>query len=283
MALVHVRKEEVNVHGRQSWLLRDPAGVPISVFSEFCHKLRGLQYDTLRRYTTVVARFIDYLYEVKVLGAVPVTRAVVNDAIDYYLELLRSGEGISLAVGVRERSRYSEGDEARETALRGVARRLGIEPLASASWDNTIAALNHFLRLCALLEREAKEMAILRGGIDRTVINDAEWDYRPLLEAVDGSSAYPAHRWAQPLVRGRPARPRGCGNGVPHLRPVYPRGLPKAQAGVAHCGIVVTRANSVRNRCEFQDTTRHRGTKKNRHRLGFPVCGGVLYGGAGGN
>lgn len=190
MALVHVRKEEVNVHGRQSWLLRDPAGVPISVFSEFCHKLRGLQHDTLRRYTTVVARFIDYLYEVKVLGAVPVTRAVVNDAVDYYLELLRSGEGISLAVGVRERSRYSEGDEARETALRGVARRLGIEPLASASWDNTIAALNHFLRLCALLEREAKEMAILRGGIDRTVINDAEWDYRPLLEAVDGSSAF---------------------------------------------------------------------------------------------
>ncbi len=57
---------------------------------------------------------------------------------------------------------------------------------------------------------------------------------------------HPTHRWAQPLVRGRPTGPRGCGNGVPHLRPVHPRGLPKAHAGVAHCGIVVTRANSVR-------------------------------------
>lgn len=28
---------------------------------------------------------------------------------------------------------------------------------------------------------------------------------------------------------------------------------------------------------------RNRGAKKNRHRLGFPVCGGVLCGGAGGN
>lgn len=190
MALVHVRKEEVNEFGRQSWKLYDPSGVPISVFSEFCHKLKGLRYDTLRRYTTVVARFIDYLYEVKVLGGAPVSRAVLNDAIEYYLELLRSGDAISLSVGKRERERYNDGDKAREAALREVARRLGIEPLASGSWDNTIAALNHFLRLCALLEREAKEMAILKGGIDRSIVNDAEWDYKPLLEAVDGVAAF---------------------------------------------------------------------------------------------
>jgi integrase len=190
MTLVHVRKEEVNLYGRRSWRLYGPEGIPISVFAEFCHQQRGLQYDTLRRYTTVVARFIDYLYEVKVLGGPPVSRAVVNDAIEYYLELLRSGEGICLSVGARERARYLEGDEAREAALRNVARRLGIEALASGSWDNTIAALNHFLRLCASLEREAKEMALLRGGIDQTVVHNAEWDYRPLLEAVDGTSAF---------------------------------------------------------------------------------------------
>ncbi len=190
MALVHVRREEVNEYGRQSWRLYDPSGVPISVFAEFCHRHKDLRYDTQRRYTTVVARFIDYLYEVKVLGAAPVSRAVVNDAIHYYLELLRTGEHISLSVGKRERARYAEGDEAREAALRGVAHRLGIEPLASGSWDNTIAALNHFLRLCAMLESEAKEMALSRGGMDPTLVATAAWDYRPLLEAVAGVTAF---------------------------------------------------------------------------------------------
>lgn len=190
MALVHVRREEVNRFGRPSWELYGPNDVPISVFAEFCRDLKGRKYETLRRYTTVVARFIDYLYEVKVLGGTPVSRAVLNDAIEYYLELLRSGDKVSLSVGRREHARYNEGDEAREMALKGVARRLGIEPLASASWDNTIAALNHFLRRCAALEREAKEMAILKGGMDRSLVNDAEWDYRPLLEAVDGVKAF---------------------------------------------------------------------------------------------
>ena len=190
MALVNVRKEEVNEYGRPSWRLYDASDVPISVFAEFCHNLKGLRYATLLRYTTVVARFIDYLYEVKVLGAAPVSRSVVNDAINYYLELLRSGEHISLAIGKRERARYAEGDEAREAALRSVARRLEIEPLASGSWDNTIAALNHFLRLCAMLENEAKEMALSKGRMDPTLVSNAALDYRPLLEAVDGVTVF---------------------------------------------------------------------------------------------
>lgn len=190
MALVNVRKEEVNQYGQTTWRLYDRADVPISVFSEFCHQLKGLSYDTKLRYTTVVARFIDYLYEVKVVGAGPVSRAVVNDAIEYYLELLRRGEGLSLSVGKRERARYADGDEAREAALRAVARKLSIKPLASRSWDNTIAALNRFLRVCSLLEREAKEMAILKGGLDARFVAEAEYDYRPLLEAVDGVKAF---------------------------------------------------------------------------------------------
>ena len=190
MTLVHVRKEDSNEFGQQSWALYDPTDVPISVFSEFCRKLNGLKYATRLRYTTVVARFIDYLYEVKVLGGHPVTRAVVNDAIDYYMALLRAGDRISLTVGKRERARYAEGDQVREDALRAVARRLEIKPLATSSWDNTLAALNRFLRLCALLEREAKEMALLKGGIDRTLVAEAEWDYGPLLKAVDGVTSF---------------------------------------------------------------------------------------------
>lgn len=190
MSLIHVRKEEINQFGITSWQLRDPDGVPISVFAEYCRKLAGLKYATRLRYTTVVARFIDYLYEVKVLGGLAVSRGVVNDSIDYYMALLRSGDQISLSVGKGERARYADGAEARELALRGVAKRLCIEPLAAGSWDNTLAALNKFLRVCSLLEREAKEIALLKGGIEVSLVSAAEWDYRPLLQAVDGVSKF---------------------------------------------------------------------------------------------
>jgi integrase len=189
MTLAHVRREEINEFGNKSWRLYDSGGVRISVFSEFCRKLDGLAYDSRLRYAIVVSRFIDYLYEVGVLGGPPVTRAAVNDAIDYYMALLRKGDQLSLAVGRREQSRYAEGDEVREAQLREVARRLTIEPLASNSWDNTLAALNRFLSLCSVLERESKEMAMLKGGVDAAIVQAAEWDYRPLLEAVDGASA----------------------------------------------------------------------------------------------
>ena len=192
MTLIHVRKEEINKFGITSWQLSDPDGIPISVFAEYCRKLAGLKYKTRLRYTTVVARFVDYLYEVQVLGGPPVSRGVVNDAIDYYIALLRSGDQISLSAGKRERARYAEGDEAREQALRAIAKRLGIEPLAAGSWDNTLAALNGFLRVCSLLEREAKEIALLKGGIEVSLVATAEWDYRPLLQAVDGVSAFSA-------------------------------------------------------------------------------------------
>ncbi|WP_084777103.1 tyrosine-type recombinase/integrase [Massilia sp. WF1] len=190
MALKNVRKKQVTWSGTLTWELKDRAGVPISVFSEFCRKLTGLAYATQLRYTTVVARFIDYLYEVEVLGGPPVSRAVLNKAIDHYLALLRSGENISLSVGEGANACYAEGDQASELALRNVAKRLGIEPLSSGSWDNTLAPLNMFLRVCAMLEQEAKEIAVLKGGIDASLVNAAEWDYRPLLQAVDGISAF---------------------------------------------------------------------------------------------
>jgi integrase len=186
MSLVHVRKDEINNFGAISWKLCDPDGVPISVFAEFCRNLAGLKYATRLRYTTVAARFIDYLYEVKVLGGPPVSRSIVNESIDYYLALLRSGDQICLLSGRGEHARYEEGAEAREQTLRGVAKRLGIKPLAAGSWDNTLAALNKFLRICSLLEREAKEIALLKGGIELGLITAAELDYRPLLQAVDG-------------------------------------------------------------------------------------------------
>lgn len=186
MTLVHVRKEDVNEFGVHSWVLYDPTGIRMTVFTEFCRKLDGLKYATRLRYTTVAARFIDYLYEVKVLGGKPVTRAVINKSIDYYLSLLKSGENISLSSGMRDRTTYADGDQEREVALRDVARKLDIKPLATNSWDNTLAAINRFLHLCAILEREAKEMAILRGNVKPHLVDGAERDCVSLLEAVDG-------------------------------------------------------------------------------------------------
>ena len=189
MALIHVSKEDANDLGEQSWRLYDRSKVSITVFAEFCRKMVGLGEATKDRYSTVVARFIDYLYEVQVLGAGPVSRSTVNSAIDYYLALLRHGESVSLSYGKRGDRRHADGDEAREAQLRAVAKKLGITPLASASWANTLAALNRFLKLCELLEREAKEMALNTPGIERQLVAEAELDYRPLLQAVDGVSA----------------------------------------------------------------------------------------------
>lgn len=189
MALVHVRKEEANVLGKPSWLLRDPTGLRIAVFDKFCKNISGLEFESRERYTTVVSRFIDYLYEVRVLGAGPVTRSAVNEAIDFYMVLLRDGEAVSLAIRKRRNVRvYVEGDQAREARLREVANRLGITPLAANSWSNTIAPLNTFLRTCAEMEREVHELSLLKGGVAQDIVLRAQIDYRPLLEAVSGVS-----------------------------------------------------------------------------------------------
>lgn len=186
MALVHVKKKPANVLGEQSWQLRDPTGAEIVVFTEFCKKLKGLALASRRAYTTAVSRFIDYLYEVQILGGTPVSRSSVNTSIDYYLELLRTGEKISLAVHQGDETWYDEGDELKEARLRAVARRLGIKSLASGSWDNNLAGLNRFLNLCKELEQQSHELALLKGGVKADLVHQAEIDYRPLLEAVDG-------------------------------------------------------------------------------------------------
>jgi hypothetical protein len=191
MSLVHLTREAWNETGDEAWRLLDPAGVPIQVFTVFCQKLKG-KFATRLRYCIVVARFLDYLYEVGVLGGRPVNRSTINKSIDYYIALLRSGEKISLGIKRKDENRYAEGDEAREAALRLVARRLGITPLSKNSWDNTLAPLNQFLRLCSLLEREAREIALYKGGLDRSVVMTADYDFAPLLEAVEGSTNFSA-------------------------------------------------------------------------------------------
>lgn len=188
MALANVQRGDWNEFGEETWRLYDRGGAEIAVFTEFCRKLEGA-YATRVRYCIVVSRFIDYLYEAGVLGGAPVTRSVINNSIDYYLSLLRQGPAISFSYGKNDDKSYAEGDQAKEVALRQIAKKLGINALASNSWDNTLAPLNRFLRLCALLEREAKEIALIKGGLTGAIVAAAEYDYGPLLEAVEDSTA----------------------------------------------------------------------------------------------
>jgi integrase len=186
MALLHVTKETSFSLARQTWVLKDSTGVEIAIFSEFCRKTLGLAFGTRSRYATVVARFIDYLYEVRILGGEPVSRATVNRALDSYIDLLRDGQNISLTGSGRLTYGAPPEDVRREKLLSTVALRLHITPLATNSWANTLAALNRFLNLCVVLEHEAREIAMIKGGVSKDTIMYSMIDHRILWEAVDG-------------------------------------------------------------------------------------------------
>lgn len=189
MSLRNVKREEINVSGRISWALTDRDGLPVTVFDEFCRSIANDAFETRRRYSIVVSRFIDYLYEVEILGKGSVTRGAVNQAIDYYLQLLSHGEKISLGADAIAQDVTGVADDLRrrEVALKQVANRLGIRALKPGSWDNTLAPLNRFLRLCTMLENEAREIAVHRG-VAKELVEASALDYSPLLEAIDGVS-----------------------------------------------------------------------------------------------
>jgi integrase len=187
MTLMNVKREKTRGTGSISWRLRDPNGDSISVFDEFCRDISNEAYATRARYAIVVSRLIDYFYEISILGAGAVTRSAVNKSIDLYLQLLTHGDAISLGRTSRDGSAvYESGDEELEQRLREVARRLQIRPLRPGSWSNTLPALNRFLRVCTLLESEAREIALLKGGLDHALVDASAVDYAPLLEAVNG-------------------------------------------------------------------------------------------------
>jgi integrase len=192
VSLHNLRREKTNDSGQPNWLLYDPVGVVITVFSQFCRTLSGLSFATRSRYVIVISRFLDFLYEVKVLGSGVVTRAEANRYIDQYLQLLRSGDKFSLSQGKPGNKTYAPCDEIREAHLRSVARKLGISPLSEKSWSNTIAALNRFLKVCSILEREAKEMARLKGCLGLTIIRESPHDYAALINAVEMTKRFSA-------------------------------------------------------------------------------------------
>ena len=221
MALHNVVREDSRHAGFDGWRLKGPDSEYIAAFDEFSKSIKDESYATRKRYCEVVSRFIDYLYEVGILGKGHVTRAQVNQSIDYYLLLLRDGDQVSFTNKRNGSDGGASSDEGlRESSLRKVAIRLGIQPLSTNSWSNTTAPLNRFLRLCALLQEEAHEMALLRARVSAETVQLASVDSRPLLDAVAGSTSLSRNEVASirfasalgPVIRFRGEdlrRPRG--------------------------------------------------------------------------
>lgn len=169
--LKNVVRERRFRNGEESWKLSTKAGEPIAAFDTFCDQNSELAFRTQKRYGEVASRFIDYLYEAKALDQA-VKSSHLNAVVQAYPTLLRDGSAIT-AKRVRE--------SGNDTWLAEVAEGLNWTRLAPKSFDNTLAAVNRFLRLSETLAREANEKAALFG------IETKGGGYRALIEALDGN------------------------------------------------------------------------------------------------
>jgi integrase len=188
MSLKNVTRIESRYLGKANWSLIDSEGDVIIAFDVFSKSIIDEAYATKKRYCEVVSKFIDYLYEVGIVGGPGVSRKQINDAVNYYIILLRDGQNINFGYLKKGVKHYKDEDEELELSLRLISKSLGITALKPNSWSNTIAALNRFLRVCTALEVEAREIALHRGEVDPSIINQSMIDYRPLLDAVNGST-----------------------------------------------------------------------------------------------
>lgn len=168
--LKNVVREKYVRNGLETWRLSTLAGDPVPAFNYFCEKNADYSFRTQKRYAEVASRFIDYLYEAQVFGDA-VRPGYLNAVIEAFPVLLRDG-----AVVTSSRVRKSKND----LWLADVAESLDWAPLAPKSFDNTIAAVNRFLRLSESLAREAGEKAALWGI-------DAGQGYNGLLKTFDGA------------------------------------------------------------------------------------------------
>jgi integrase len=156
-------------NGQESWELSTVTGDPVPAFNYFCEKNADYSFRTQKRYAEVASRFIDYLYEAQVFGEA-VRPGHLNAVIEAFPTLLRDGSAVTSS-----RVRKSKND----LWLAEVAERLDWAPLAPKSFDNTIAAVNRFLRLSESLAREAHEKAAVLGL-------DAKQGHTALIKALDG-------------------------------------------------------------------------------------------------
>jgi hypothetical protein len=172
MSLVHISRIQVSngYLGRTIYRLIDSEGDFISGFDRYSHFLinkRNYPFSTLKRYSEAASRFIDYLYEVRVLGE-PTTNLEINRAVESYPHLLRAG------------ARFKDGDIQRTKQLRAYATAIGMkEGLSPNSFPPTLAAINLLLLVAQDLAHEA---AATVGPLNVTESTNAE----VLISAING-------------------------------------------------------------------------------------------------
>lgn len=155
--------------GQETWELCTCDGTPVPAFGVYCQKNSEYSFRTQKRYAEVTSRFIDYLFEAKAFDA-SVSAARLNTVIDAYPVLLRDGSQVTAS---RVRS------SGLDLWLADTAEGLDWAPLSPKSFDNTVAAINRFLRLSESLARETAEKAALLGA-------DPSCGYSALIRAIDG-------------------------------------------------------------------------------------------------
>jgi integrase len=141
--MLHVSLVKTNNHGTTRWSLYEETG-HIEAFDVFQEHLLsiGRSYETRRRYSHAVANFIDYLYEINVIGAgATVTNAELSSAITNYVLFLQGSQKLY------------------RSQLEDYANRLKKKPLAKNSYSPVISAINNFLYLCQHLADEACSLA----------------------------------------------------------------------------------------------------------------------------
>lgn len=161
-----------------SWEVLDLSGTPIPACALFIQKLEGYAFATRKRYVEAMCRFVDYLYETGLLGSfrdsdeLP-TRRRVNEAMDAYVPLLLRGSAAT------QKILTALPDASQQTWLLTAVRNLQIQPCKRTSLDNTLAAVNRFLRLSENLAQEARDLAEQHGI-------ELPSQYSPLINAVSG-------------------------------------------------------------------------------------------------
>lgn len=195
MALKNLTKIEIVYQEKTSWRVVDDEGDYVAAFDIFCRNLirKCLALATRKRYGEVVARFIDYLIEIKAFGQ-PLSSFQINEAIYGYLLLLQFGCDIpgcakdaSKQISKLSDAKihgYNKNDNngLDLTWLKLAATALKAKPIAPKSFDNTLAAINLFLELSESIAREDVERARLSNL-------ELPTEYIPLIDAISGSAA----------------------------------------------------------------------------------------------
>jgi integrase len=156
-ALKNVTRIPIFRYGKPSWALVDSDGTEIQAFSTYCDKILGKPFTTQKRYAEVVSQFIDYLIEADAFG-ITTSAWHLNCVIDAYPLLLRDG-----TYATAKRLREYPSQDANYSWMLRVAESLNRAPLMPASFSNTLAPINRFLRMSESLAHEAFEKATLLG------------------------------------------------------------------------------------------------------------------------